>query len=193
MLKENIEKIFNDYLIARNERFTNHPIAAILRYDIPNDLKILTQDHEKYKFSGSAGQGNWTHSPWVGVFNKKITESAQRGYYIVYLFREDMKGVYLSLNQGMTEIRNQSANNNEAKEILKNRASNFRKQLKDQIEDDFLKEIDLGVENSPNAPYYEAGNIYAKYYSWDDIPSENILTADFKEFLNLYEALANND
>lgn len=66
----------------------------------------------------------------MAVFNKEITESAQRGYFIVYLFREDMEGVYLSLNQGMNEIRIETSNNDEAKQILKARASKFRDKLK---------------------------------------------------------------
>ena len=35
--------------------------------------------------------------------NKDITTSTQRGYYIVYLFSEDMERLYLTLAQGVTE------------------------------------------------------------------------------------------
>jgi len=189
MLRDNIKKIFSDYLASRNENFADHPLASVLRRDFPNYLKNLTDQPQKYKFAGSAGQGNWTYSPWVAVFNKKITKSAQNGYYIVYLFREDMKGVYLSLNQGMTDIRNQTSNNGETKRILRSKASEFRTQLKDHLFSELLENIDLRVENSPNAPFYEAGNIYAKYYSADDLPSEDILEADYKEILSLYELL----
>ncbi|MGI6481943.1 MAG: MrcB family domain-containing protein [Methanobacterium sp.] len=190
MLKENIEKIFKNYLNSRNESFANHPIAAVLRNDLPKDLESLTENPNKYKFAGSAGQGNWTHSPWVAVFNKKITESAQRGYYIVYLFREDMKGVYLSLNQGMTDIRNQTSSNVETKEILRSQASDFRHKLQGNLLDNFLDEIDLGVINSPNAPFYEAGNIIAKYYSAENLPSEDVFESDFRDFLLIYDLLA---
>lgn len=190
MLKENIEKIFKNYLNSRNEQFANHHIAAVLRRYFPKDLENLTENSNYYKFTGSAGQGNWTHSPWVAVFNKKITESAQSGYYIVYLFREDMKGVYISLNQGMTDLRTQTSNNAKTKEILRSRASDFRHKLQGYLTDQFLDEIDLGVVNSPNAPFYEAGNIIAKYYSAENLPSEDVLEADFREFLSFYDLLA---
>jgi Cdc6-like AAA superfamily ATPase len=190
MLKQNINNIFKNYLNSRNEQFANHPIAAVLRRDLPKDLENLTENPDNFKFTGSAGQGNWTHSPWVAVFNKKITESAQSGYYIVYLFREDMKGVYLSLNQGMTDLRNQTSNNTETKEILRSRASDFRHKLQGNISDQFLEEIDLHVVNSPNAPFYEAGNIIAKYYSAENLPPEDVLESDFREFLSLYDVLA---
>ena len=34
--------------------------------------------------------------------NKNITQSTQYGLYMVYLFKGDMTGFYLSLNQGIT-------------------------------------------------------------------------------------------
>ena len=37
------------------------------------------------------------------IMNKDITTSTQRGYYIVYLFSEDMERLYLTLAQGVTE------------------------------------------------------------------------------------------
>lgn len=193
MLRATIEEIFREYLYSKNEKFADHPLAYVLRNDFPAFLKTLTDHSEDYKFSGSAGQGNWTYSPWVAVFNKKITESAQKGYYIVYLFREDMKGVYLSLNQGMTNIRNQTSDNARTKRILKSRASDYRSKLPIEPSNKFLNEIDLGVVNSPNAPFYEAGNIIAKYYSADNLPSEDILESDYKELLNLYDTLANEN
>lgn len=193
MLKENIEKIFKNYLNSRNEQFANHPIAAVLRRDFPKDLEGLTETSHHYKFTGSAGQGNWTHSPWVAVFNKKITESAQSGYYLVYLFQEDMEGVYLSLNQGMTDLRNQTSNNAETKDILRSRASDFRDKLQGKLSDQYLEEIDLHVINSPNAPFYEAGNIYARYYSADNLPSEQAFEDDYKKFLGLYDLLVGGE
>ena len=42
--------------------------------------------------------------PWVTTFNTNITKSTQKGYYIVYLFHPEGK-VYLSLNQGWSEIK----------------------------------------------------------------------------------------
>jgi len=34
--------------------------------------------------------------------DKNITQSTQYGLYMVYLFKRDMTGFYLSLNQGIT-------------------------------------------------------------------------------------------
>ena len=51
---------------------------------------------------GSMGQGNKTQYPWIAIMDKSITQSTQYGLYMVYLFKRDMSGFYLSLNQGIT-------------------------------------------------------------------------------------------
>ncbi|SCG85417.1 MrcB family domain-containing protein [Methanobacterium congolense] len=194
MLKEDIEQVLNNYKRARNENFTGHPMAKVLRINFPNDLKEIIDEPNKYKITGSAGQGNWTYSPWVAIFDKRITTSAQSGFYPVYLFKEDMSGVYLSLNQGATDLKNKYGNRR-ANEILNTKSKNFRDKLNGliQVSDNFLESIDLEVENSPNAPFYEAGNIYAKYYSLNNLPSEEKLESDLKEVLNMYDLLVSED
>ncbi|MGH1276645.1 MrcB family domain-containing protein [Bacillus cereus] len=44
------------------------------------------------------------YTPWISIFDKEITETAQKGVYVVYLVRKDLQGFYLSLNQGTTYI-----------------------------------------------------------------------------------------
>jgi Cdc6-like AAA superfamily ATPase len=185
ILRDYFEQILKNYLSAKNQNFVDHPLAKLLRNDLPDDIKkVLNRD---FIVKGSAGQGNWNNLPWVGIFNPEITSSAQSGYYIVYLFTEDMKGVYLSLNQGVTDIRNKYGNK-KAKEYLLNSSASFRKTIKENNgSDELIKDITLGTGNF--APFYEAGNIYSKYYSAEDLPSEDIIVNDLKEFLGLYEMI----
>ena len=194
MLKEHIEQILKNYKRVRNETFTEHPIATLLRTTFPEDLEKIINKPNKYKITGSAGQGNWTYSPWVAIFDKRITKNAQSGFYPVYLFKEDMSGVYLSLNQGATDLKNKYGTKR-ANEILNKRSKEFREKLNGLIPvaDDLLESIDLKVENSPNAPFYETCNIYAKYYSLEDLPSEEKLELDLKEILEMYDLLISED
>ncbi len=63
--------------------------------------------------------GQWTHFPWIAIFDIDITTSAQRGFYPVYLFTEDMRGgVYLSLNQGWTYFKGEIWNEVEELKIF---------------------------------------------------------------------------
>ncbi len=183
-LRDMIMKVLQEYSDARNEPFTGHPLANLIRREIPREVERITGD-DRYIVKGSAGQGNWATIPWIAVMDPKITETTMRGHYIVYLFKEDMEGVYLSLHQGITDIINKYGEKR-AEEILRTRAEEFREKIK---QDDLLEEISLGKRGL--APLYEAGNIYAKYYPASDLPSEEEIEDDLKLFLKLYDSLKN--
>ncbi len=97
-----------------------------------------------------------------------------------------MVGVYLSLNQGMTELKRQFKS--DAKTALFSRAANFRAMLGSQP--GFLQEIDLSPSSPSNdTSFYEVGNIYAKFYPKDRLPSEDQLITDLHAIMGLYEQL----
>jgi hypothetical protein len=95
-----LKKVLKEYGSQRNEPFEDNKLAKFIRENaevaIPKNLFPI----EEYKIHSSCGQGKRAEIPWVAVFYKDLSESAQKGYYIVYLFRADGTGVYLSLNQG---------------------------------------------------------------------------------------------
>lgn len=63
-------------------------------------------DDDNILIKGTVGKGQWASIPLLCIFDKRITNTPQKRFYIVYLFAEDMSGVYLSLNQGYTWYRN---------------------------------------------------------------------------------------
>lgn len=99
-----------------------------------------------------------------------------------------MTGVYLSLNQGVTEVKDYYKR--ETKNVLSVRAKDFRAKIDIKPQD--LLEINLKSDTS-NAKLYEAGNIVARYYEADKLPSSEYLRADIFYFLKLYEELNFND
>ena len=165
-------------------------MANLVRNEVPEEIKGIL-DGKDYLVKGSPGIGNWNQLPWIGIFDPEITTSTQSGYYIIYLFKEDMQGVYLSINQGITDI--QEEYDNKAISNLVEHAENFRKKIGNntKVYDRLLKSISLGTGN--DAPLYEAGNIYAKYYTLDDLPSEEVIISDLNEFLLLYHQLINHN
>ena len=86
--------------------------GKILRDDIPSKLKEVLPANT-YRIKGSIGTGRITKCPWVAIMNKKETETTQSGIYLVFLFTKDLKKVYLSLAQGVTNLK--------LDEIIKNR------------------------------------------------------------------------
>jgi hypothetical protein len=59
------------------------------------------------RVKASIGQGNWATIPWIALLDNRETNTTRRGVYVVYLFREDMSGIYLKLGQGVTEPKEQ--------------------------------------------------------------------------------------
>jgi 5-methylcytosine-specific restriction enzyme A len=188
-LSASISRLLAEYLSATREAFTDHPLASFIRRDMRDAIKEKAgSDGDGLIFKGSAGQGDWVRGPWLGIFNPIVTSGAQQGYYPCYLFREDMRGVYLSLNQGMTEAKDHYKA--DAKIALRARAQNYLAMLGDQASRFPVREIDLAPASpGNNTTYYEAGNICAVYYPANSVPDEAKLVDDLKAMLGLYEVL----
>ena len=103
-LRDHLLRIMHEYVNAKTESFGGNPLGRFVRHDVPNELnKFSFILSDQYVITGSVGQGNWASIPWIAIMNKKVTVSTQRGYYIVYLFSEDMERLYLTFAQGVTE------------------------------------------------------------------------------------------
>lgn len=190
--RDNIIRILKEYPKATSEAFKEHQIANFIRHEFPESLKEYFEAPERYIWQGSAGQGNWARAPWLAVFDVLITDTVQSGYYPVYLFREDLTGLYLSLNQGVTEIREKYRS--QAKEALKTKAADFRAQIGSLPNEFPLLEIDLRPDSPSNlSAYYEVGNICAKFYDSKNIPLDEEFISDFNKILHIYELLSYNE
>lgn len=121
MLYDSLQYVLSNYLSARAETFAKHPIANFLRDALPAELEAVIGVEAPFMVRGSAGKGKWANCPGVAVLDTRITRSTQYGYYVVYLFAEDMSKVYLSLNQGVTAIR-ESIGDHLARPFLVDRA-----------------------------------------------------------------------
>ena len=181
-----------EYPKARTQNFAGHPLAEFIRKDIPKFLEEIIGPSERYFVYGSAGQGNWARVPWVAVFDRLITDTAQDGYYIVYLVKEDYSGVYLSLNQGITSLH--KIYGSDAKEALRARARDFLARLGTVTSEYITGRIDLAVDQASSlGAFYEYGNVIAKYYARENIPDDRLLEEDLKKFLQYYLLLASKD
>jgi 5-methylcytosine-specific restriction protein A len=125
-IREAIATILAGYGSAKSQALTGHALAKVARHDFPDAVRAVIPE-ERYLIEGSAGQGQWAEVPWTAVFDRLITNTARQGFYIVYLFRSDLSGVYLSLNQGVTSIRD--VYGADAKKSLMVRAADYRARL----------------------------------------------------------------
>jgi MoxR-like ATPase len=138
---------------------------------------------DKYIVEGSGGRGAAAHVPWISVFNPAETTTAQRGIYVVYLFKADMTQVYLSLNQGVTDLVEQHGPT-VAREMLTGQAAQIRAAMPELA--GYLARIALGSA-APLPRNYEAGNIAAISYDTAQLPTNEELVRDLRNFLRFYD------
>ncbi|TCN26314.1 MrcB family domain-containing protein [Mesobacillus foraminis] len=176
-IRNSLLKVMEEYLGAKRESLGGHLLGSFVRNDIPQRFYQLSFiDSAEYVVTGSVGQGNWASVPWIAIMNRKITISTQRGYYIVYLFSEDMESVYLTLAQGVTETSKE--------DMLR---------IKEEIRDSILEsskvriDHDIHLGTSTKARQYAMSTAAYISYAADNMPSEDVLVADLKEMINIYE------
>jgi hypothetical protein len=120
----------------------------------------------------AVGQGNWARVPHISFLDQRETITTQRGLYGVLLFREDLSGVYLTLNQGVTEF-TKDHSHSEARKILRDRADHFGTLVPELGKSGFLIDpnIDLKTEGDLGLDY-EASTIAYKLYNRGSVPSD---------------------
>lgn len=133
---------------------------------------------------GSCGKGQKTDYPWVAIFNKKITRTATKGIYIVYLFKSDMTGFYLTLNQGVTYFDKQFRKD---KYIAATKVVEY---FKGEIADNYFSKdnIILGKGRGTLGKGYEKNTIVSKYYKKNNYTNEEIIN-DLKKMMQIYDSI----
>src|SRR5690348_9148582 len=84
-----------------------HPVRTIFS-DVVESLKqtapIVARPTVKFRISGLGRQAG---VPWIGLLDSRETTRPRSGVYCVYLFREDLSGLYLTLAIGVEDVRAQ--------------------------------------------------------------------------------------
>jgi hypothetical protein len=139
------------------------------------------------KVKWSVGSGEWAKVPWIALLDERETASTQRGVYGVFLFRQDMSGVYLTFNQGVAEFKKQHGAA-AGLQLLRERAESLRRDLRDLSTRGFAldDQVDLRTEAGLGRDY-EVSTIAYKLYERGGIPSDIEIEADLGALLNAYD------
>lgn len=173
---------------ASKEPFTGHPIRGQLSALTDALSDAAGEVGSSLVSKSSIGAGNWASVPWIAFFDERETRSAQGGVYPVYLFRSDGTGVYLTLDQGGTDIVNEIGRS-AAHEELERRVEALTASVRDQLpsfaidaKPDLRAGTNLGAD-------YEAGVVASKLYDLDELPDDEVIVSDLKEMLEAYSML----
>ncbi len=184
-IREILLDVLSNYQQESTKTFADNKFVYKIIHDYAQELsRLVAQYGKRYKVIGSCGKGRWAACPWIAIFDTLITDNAQEGYYLVFLFDKNMNKVYLSLNQGVLSIQTQYKR--EASSVLSTRAEDFRNRL-DTHGEYFYTQIQL--DGTHLSKFYEKGNIIAKCYHKDDMPDNSILEKDFDLLLTYYDKL----
>jgi hypothetical protein len=128
---------------------------------------------------GSEGKAKATQNPWVCIYDKKITTTAQQGIYIAILYKMDMSGFYLALNQGITYFKENCRDNGGPYKNANFVANYFRSKL--QL-GSFADKIDLGNKKGTRGYGYEQTTVLSKLFVKDHFTEEDFVSS-LKELL----------
>ena len=206
-MRDHMQKLFQQlmreyahtYEEIRTTQNFKHPFGSLIRKDITDAIrKNVNLDQNQYIIKGSCGAGRWTSVPWIAVFDKRITTSAQRGVYVVYLLNKDEKELYLTLNQGATDVSQDGAaekdgklaftgiaGSSNAKSLakLKEKAREIRG-IVGTVPFNIDEEIKCGASN------YDSGAVCYKKYTLENLPDDKQLLEDLNTFVNIYAKYA---
>lgn len=161
--------------------------SSIIKKDLPDLIQSTAMlPKSKYLITGSIGQGRPVDIPWICIFDKEISTSAQNGYYIVYLFDSELEGFYLCFGQGWTQYENQLGSKLGKQQIAKN--VKIAQQILRGSSGFDKSDIDL-LSNGRLAKGYEAGVMLSKYYSMSDLPDDVEFIDDLRSLLGVYQEL----
>ncbi len=189
---ENLKFILDNYLELKKEQKTDNHILFQKLCVVAADELIEYINDERYIVKGSVGVGVWSSVPWLAIFDRFITTSAQNGYYPVFLFKEDMSGFYLSLGIGVTSVQLEYKESKKIREALKNQNSLLLNKIKTmpggfEASTALNFRLQSGSTKNKLASNYEEGCVIAKYYSAKKLPTDNELFKDVTNLLETYQ------
>ena len=197
-LSHHLEAILTNYLPARQEGKggpfgKDHPIWDEFQKaaDLLEAMEPVAR-RASLKVGWSAGQGNWARVPWIALLDERETDTTQRGVYGVLLFRQDMSGVYLTWNQGVTKLKKLHGTP-EARRILRDRAEDLADLLSGDRRDFSTDDgIDLRSDGGLGRDY-EHSTIAYKLYESGSVPGDQGIEADLEVVLKAYDRYLESD
>ncbi|MFC7211223.1 MrcB family domain-containing protein [Natronoarchaeum sp. GCM10025321] len=185
-LKEAFSTVLRDYKEAKERGDQSHHAAELIKDEIPSELKqLLADDHLLFK--GSVGAGTMANIPWIGIFDTRVTQSPQEGLYVVYLFDTDSETVFLTLNQGMTDLQD-SFGTKIAREVLAARAEALRDVVDVERFENSRIHLPDKFLTSRNS-LYGISTICHRAYDLEDMPSTDVLREDVRRLVDTYQDL----
>ena len=139
----------------------------------------------------SVGLGTWAAVPWIALLNTRITQSAEEGVYVVFLVARELNYIFLTLNQGTTDLVHELGQREAQKRML-DVASKTRPLISDLAGADFILDNNINLGGSGwRAKNYEIATIAHFDFGANNIPPDDKMNELLTAVLNAYERAVN--
>lgn len=185
-LDEQFRRVLEEYPEALELGDMTHVSTQFIRQSIPSTFnQTILFDHLHIR--GSVGYGSLAFIPWVAVFDERVTTDPKNGFYIVYLFDTHAKKIFLTLNQGVTELQDELGRPT-ARETLTTRAEALQQAVNlDGFETGEIQFSDDLI--TPSNENYQTASICHKEYRLSSMPESGSLLRDLTHLVEEYQRL----
>ena len=189
-IKNGFDNILSNCLRARRKPFGHEPALWKVFDELCTQLEQYVSNRLTLKVKWSVGKGAWARVPWIALLAERETNSTKHGVYPVYLFREDLSGVYIALNQGIGVLADKQGTP-KSRRILRERAEQLRR---DMPVIQSLKHAAFSIDNEIDLhtsgeleKNYKASIVAYKLYRRSEIPNDAELLNDLEQLLVAYD------
>jgi len=187
MLHEMLVRLSQEYSFESSKSFTNSEFGNFVRKDIAQEAKRqLIFKPQDLKVKTSVGNGQWASVPWLAFFDPLITDSATKGFYVVYLVNPRTEEIFLSMNQGTTEVFEEFGKR-AGQRVLKRRASDIVDRIPEFSK--LFSTEPINLSSKKDLPQgYMAGHAFGRRYTSDELDPDQF-TRDLETMLAAYKEL----
>ena len=138
----------------------------------------------------SLGKGGWANVPWIALLNRNVTTSTEKGLYVVFLVAQDLSSVYLTLNQGITDLVNELGKKAAARSLT-DQSEAYQQRLRHLSDAGLVlgNNIDLRTDGW-RSKSYEQGTIAYVQYPLNAFPPDRKVEEQLNYLLQAYDLLA---
>ena len=181
-MKSSIELVLKGFLDSPHKVDLSNVVHRAIASDLSSEIRTIL--NEEFKVKGSPGIGNRADVPWISIIDERVAKTTQQGLYIVYLFKEDMSGLYLALANGITYLSNKYGKKRSIDAIAS--------YLREQIKNNTFSETKPYLGNGQKAKGYADSTVISKYYDGVSIPDDEELIFDLQQMVTIYKSLSDS-
>ena len=180
--------LMDGYAAAQRAPFKAHPLHDLvrsIRRGLEEEEPIRSRTSLRVRVS--VGMGNWAVVPWVGLLDTRETTTTKDGVYIILLFVADMSGVYLTLNQGITQPM-ETLGRAKARDALRARVGTIRSRFPELRSLGFDVDARIDLRAGRNlASAYEDSTIAQRLFLRKDLRDEQAVRVGLASLLDVYD------